>query len=107
MFSQGKKRTVVKCKVGDKPEVLLCSLISEIQESCALDLLFDQEVTFTVTGATSVHLTGYYMPLDGLYDSEDDSEYDSEGLEFSADDEDVSDLEGHPSSGKVFGLHTF
>jgi FK506-binding nuclear protein len=99
----------VKCKVGENPEVLLCSLVPGVQESCALDLLFDQEVTFTVAGATSVHLTGYYMPLEDPYDSEDEDDYDSEeeGLEFSADDEDVSDLEGHPSSGKVFGLHTF
>lgn len=99
----GKQRTVVKCKVGDNPEVLLCSLVPGVQESCALDLLFDQEVTFTVAGATSVHLTGYYMPLDDPYDSEDEDEYDleEEGLEFSADDEDVNDLEGHPSSVKI------
>lgn len=75
---KGKERTVVKCKVGDNPELLLCSLIPGVSESCALDLLFDQEVTFTVSGATSVHLTGYYMPLEEPYSSEeDDDEYDS------------------------------
>lgn len=75
---KGKERTVVKCKVGDNPELLLCSLIPGVSESCALDLLFDQEVTFTVSGATSVHLTGYYMPLEEPYSSEDDEdEYDS------------------------------
>lgn len=96
----------MKCKVGENPEVLLCSLVPGVQESCALDLLFDQEVTFTVSGATSVHLTGYYMPLEDPYDSEDESDYDSEeeGFEFSGDDEDISDLEGHPSSGKLSGF---
>jgi hypothetical protein len=75
---KGKDRTVVKCKVGDNPELLLCSLIPGVSESCALDLLFDQEVTFTVSGATSVHLTGYYMPLEEPYSSEEDEdEYDS------------------------------
>lgn len=75
---KGKQRTVVKCKVGDNPELLLCSLIPGVSESCALDLLFDQEVTFTVSGATSVHLTGYYMPLEEPYSSEEeDDEYDS------------------------------
>ena len=97
----------MKCKVGESPEVLLCSLVPGVQESCALDLLFDQEVTFTVSGATSVHLTGYYMPLEDPYDSEDEDDYDSEeeGFEFSEDEEDVSDLEGHPSSGRRSALH--
>lgn len=75
---KGKQRTVVKCKVGDNPEVLLCSLIPGVSESCALDLLFDQDVTFTVSGASSVHLTGYNMPLEEPSDSDYDSdEYDS------------------------------
>ena len=102
---KGKQRTVVKCKVGDSPEVLLCSLVPGVQESCALDLLFDQEVTFTVSGATSVHLTGYYMPLEDPYDSEDEDDYSSEedGFLIDEDDEDVEDdLEGKPSSGIKF-----
>lgn len=103
---KGKDRTVVKCKVGDNPELLLCSLIPGVSESCALDLLFDQEVTFTVSGATSVHLTGYYMPLEEPYSSEeDDDEYDSEdGFEFSDEEdiEDDSDLEQvRPSSVQI------
>lgn len=102
--AKGKQRTVVKCKVGENPELLLCSLTPGVSESCALDLLFDQDVTFTVSGATSVHLTGYYMPIEEPYSSEED-DYDSEeeGFEFSGgeeSDEDVSDLEGHPNSGK-------
>lgn len=100
-----KQRTVVKCKVGDNPELLLCSLVPGVQESCPLDLLFDQEVTFTVSGAGSVHLTGYYMPLE--FDSEDEDDYDSEdedGIEFSEGegDEDSDGLEGVPSSGMHF-----
>lgn len=99
-----KQRTVVKCKVGDNPELLLCSLVPGVQESCPLDLLFDQEVTFTVSGAGSVHLTGYYMPLE--FDSEDEDDYDSEdedGIEFSEGegDEDSDGLEGVPSSVKI------
>jgi FK506-binding nuclear protein len=101
---KGKQRTVVKCKVGENPEVLLCSLVPGVSESCALDLLFDQDVTFSVSGATSVHLTGYYMPIEEPYSSEEE-DYDSEeeGFEFSGDedDEDVSDLEAQPSSVKI------
>lgn len=102
---KGKQRTVVKCKVGENPEVLLCSLVPGVSESCALDLLFDQDVTFTVSGATSVHLTGYYMPIEEPYSSEEeDYESEEEGFEFSEEEEageDVSDLEGHPSSVKI------
>lgn len=69
----------MKCKVGDGPELLLCSLTPGVSESCSLDLLFDQDVVFSVAGSTSVHLVGYYMPLD---DEEEDNDYEMEGSEF-------------------------
>lgn len=71
---KSKDRVVVKCKVGEGPEILLCSLIPGVVESSNLDLLFDQDVVFSVTGSTSVHLTGYYMPID---DTESDEDFDS------------------------------
>ena len=50
-------------------------------ESCSLDLIFDQEVEFTVLGPTSVHLSGYYMPTmveEEDEEDEDDMDYDDE-----------------------------
>ncbi|KAH8968039.1 hypothetical protein BDL97_03G108600 [Sphagnum fallax] len=87
--SKGKKRTVVKCEVGDRPELLLCSLIPGVLESCSLDLHFDEEVVFTVSGDASVHLTGYYESHEDHYDSKAAKDYVSEdGYEFSDDDSD-------------------
>ncbi|CAM6094931.1 unnamed protein product [Calypogeia fissa] len=83
--AKGKERTVVKCKVGDGPELLLCSLTPGVSESCFLDLLFDQDVVFSVAGSTSVHLVGYYMPLDD--DDEEDDDYEFEGSEFDSEDD--------------------
>ncbi|BBN12176.1 FK506-binding nuclear protein [Marchantia polymorpha subsp. ruderalis] len=103
---KSKERAVVKCKVGDGPELLLCSLIPGVSESCSLDLLFDQDVTFSVVGSASVHLIGYYMPLE---DEEDDDDYDSEGMSEEDSDEDsdeemdseMEDDERVPSSVKI------
>ncbi|CAK9203415.1 unnamed protein product [Sphagnum troendelagicum] len=92
--SKGKQRTVVKCEVGERPEVLLCSLVPGVSESTSLDLLFDEEVVFTVSGDASVHLTGYYEPHEDQYNSGAADDYDSEeedGYEFS--DEDIDDEE--------------
>jgi hypothetical protein len=72
--SKGKQRTVVKCEVGERPEVLLCSLVPGVSESTSLDLLFDEEVVFTVSGDASVHLTGYY---EDQYSSGAADDYDS------------------------------
>ncbi len=75
--SKGKQRTVVKCEVGERPEVLLCSLVPGVSESTSLDLLFDEEVVFTVSGNASVHLTGYYEPHEDQYNSGAADDYDS------------------------------
>ncbi|KAI3949561.1 hypothetical protein MKW92_000926 [Papaver armeniacum] len=47
---------------GGRDSVKLCSLRAEKNESCELDLDFDEdtEVYFSVDGPLSVHLTGYY-----------------------------------------------
>jgi FK506-binding nuclear protein len=93
--SKGRERTVVKCEVGERPEVLLCSLVPGVSESTSLDLLFDEEVVFTVSGNASVHLTGYYEPHEDQYNSGAADDYDSEeedGYEFSDEDVDDEDL---------------
>lgn len=84
------KKSVVQCNVGDRPGVLLCSLLPGRKETCSLNLIFneDEEVVFSVLGPSSVHLTGYYMPQNegkGLYDS------DTSGEDITGDSEDFSD----------------
>ncbi|KZV46739.1 hypothetical protein F511_09966 [Dorcoceras hygrometricum] len=56
------KRSIVQCKVGDKNPIYLCSLLPEKMETCALNLEFkeDDEVTFSVNGPHSVHLSGFF-----------------------------------------------
>ncbi|XP_026379147.1 peptidyl-prolyl cis-trans isomerase FKBP43-like isoform X2 [Papaver somniferum] len=55
-------RCNVLCRVEFGPSVILCSLTAGTNESCELDLDFDEdmEVIFSVDGPHSVHLTGYY-----------------------------------------------
>ncbi|KAI3956298.1 hypothetical protein MKX01_004922 [Papaver californicum] len=67
------KRSVVQCNVGDKSPVLLCALLPDKIESLPLNLQFDEEddVTFSVLGPRSVHLTGFYCGS-GSGDRDDD-----------------------------------
>ncbi|KDP45794.1 hypothetical protein JCGZ_17401 [Jatropha curcas] len=55
----GSKSVTVQCNVGNRSPVFLCSLFPQRQESCQLNLEFDepQEVVFSVIGPRSVHLT--------------------------------------------------
>ncbi|MCL7035606.1 hypothetical protein MKW94_017816 [Papaver nudicaule] len=55
-------RCIVLCSVGGEPPVFLCSLRAETNESCELDLDFDEDtvVFLSVDGPLTVHLTGYY-----------------------------------------------
>ena len=50
-----------------------------------MDLIFDEEVVFTVEGPTSIHLSGYYMPTmveeEEDEDEDEDEDYD-EDVEF-------------------------
>ncbi|KAI3467935.1 hypothetical protein Pfo_024598 [Paulownia fortunei] len=57
------KKSLVQCVVGRKSPVFLCSLLPNEAESCYLNLEFEEvvDVTFSVIGPRSVHLTGYYV----------------------------------------------
>ncbi|KAL7146473.1 hypothetical protein ABFS83_06G043300 [Erythranthe nasuta] len=103
------KRSIVQCEVGDKKPIYMCSLLPEKLETCALNLEFeeDDEVTFSIIGSHSVHLSGFFYgdnedednfgddygsdPYGDdvmATDSEDEISYDSEDEE---DDEDEGD----------------
>lgn len=57
------KKTTVQCNVGDKRPIYLCSLLPEKLENCVLNLEFeeDEEVTFSVIGPHSIHLSGFFI----------------------------------------------
>lgn len=61
----------MQCKVGDRNPIYLCSLLPEKLENCALNLEFeeDEEVTFSVIGPHSVHLSGFFF---GETEADDD-----------------------------------
>ncbi|KAI3977476.1 hypothetical protein MKX01_000389 [Papaver californicum] len=82
------KRSVVQCNVGDKSPVLLCALVPGNIESCSLNLKFDEEdeVTFSVLGPRSVHLTGFYFGSGRGKGERDDDDSDSYG-------EDIADTD--------------
>ncbi|KAL6536588.1 hypothetical protein OROGR_013160 [Orobanche gracilis] len=63
-----KKKCILQCTVGDKKPIYLCSFLPERLETCALNLEFeeDDEVTFSIIGSHSVHLSGFFYT-----DSED------------------------------------
>lgn len=65
------KKSIVECKVGDKKPIYLCSLLPERLETCALNLEFEEEeeVTFSIIGSHSVHLSGFFYG-----DDEDEDE---------------------------------
>ncbi|XP_057855638.2 peptidyl-prolyl cis-trans isomerase FKBP53 [Cryptomeria japonica] len=84
------QRSVVQCNVGDRPGVLLCSLSSGKTEACSLNLQLEEEeeVTFSVLGPISIHLTGYYMsPNRERLDNSDTS-----GEDITGDSEDYDDF---------------
>lgn len=64
--------------MGDKKPIYLCSLLPDKLETCALNLEFeeDKEVTFSINGSQSVHLTGFFY---GDESDDDDSEGDGYG----------------------------
>ncbi|KAJ8626531.1 hypothetical protein MRB53_019838 [Persea americana] len=90
-----KKSVFVQCSVGDKPPVLLCSLLQEKSESCPLNLEFEEyeDVIFSVIGPKSVHLTGFFMGPSGEYDDQDDDDDDSDSYG-----EDIAETETEESS---------
>ncbi|KAL6542413.1 hypothetical protein OROMI_024015 [Orobanche minor] len=56
------RKVILRCKVGDKKPVYLCSLFPCRLQTCALNLEFeeDKEVCFSIIGSRSVHLTGFF-----------------------------------------------
>lgn len=54
---------MLQCAVGDKKPTYLCSLLPKKIETCALNLEFEEEdeVTFSVQGPHSVHLSGFFF----------------------------------------------
>ncbi|KAG0097578.1 peptidylprolyl isomerase fpr4 [Podila epicladia] len=85
-------RTSIRVTV-DKKTFILCSLTPGKVEQQNLDLVFTEgeEITFSVSGDTAVHLSGNYLPEDddGEYGDEDDMYGDLD--EESDDDEDEDD----------------
>ncbi|KAJ8768073.1 hypothetical protein K2173_021013 [Erythroxylum novogranatense] len=69
-------KTMVQCNVGDKSPVFLCSLFTEKDESCQLNLEFEEaeNVVLSVLGPRSVHLTGYYLRGGWHRNRDDESE---------------------------------
>lgn len=62
-IGSGTNKSVLQCNVGNKSPVFLCTLFPEKNESCQLNLEFEEadEVVFSVIGSRSVHITGYYL----------------------------------------------
>jgi len=60
-------KCTVQCNVGNTTPILLCNLISNVLETCHLELEFEEveEVIFSVLGQRSVHLSGYYIGSSG------------------------------------------
>ena len=57
------ERVVLKVRVSEGGrEVFVCSFRGGGQEHCPLDLVLDEYAEFSIEGACSVHLVGYYMP---------------------------------------------
>ncbi|KAG0015770.1 peptidylprolyl isomerase fpr4 [Podila clonocystis] len=87
-------RTSIRVTV-DKKTFILCSLTPGKVEQQNLDLVFTEgeEITFSVSGDTAVHLSGNYLPEDddGEYGDEDDMYGDFDGESDDDEDEDDSD----------------
>ncbi|KAM7473234.1 hypothetical protein LguiB_020477 [Lonicera macranthoides] len=60
-------RSVVRCAMGIKPPVFICSLSIGEVASCKLDLEFEEkdDVVFSVKGPRGVHLAGYFLNSTG------------------------------------------
>nr|XP_043615402.1 peptidyl-prolyl cis-trans isomerase FKBP53 [Erigeron canadensis] len=95
-----KEKAVVVCNVGDKKPVYLCSLLPRKMETCSLSIEFEEyeEVTFSVEGPHSVHLSGFFYgekpDSDGDdYESDSDEDDSSEGVEIDSGDEFFDDMD--------------
>ncbi|CAH1421962.1 unnamed protein product [Lactuca virosa] len=56
-------RSIVRCSIGDKPAIAICSLSVKEMTCCQLDLEFEepQTVIFSVMGPRGVYLAGYLI----------------------------------------------
>ncbi|KAJ1289118.1 hypothetical protein BS78_02G140600 [Paspalum vaginatum] len=56
-------RTVLRCNVGNKIPIKLCSLNPKLAEMCHLEIELEEvdDVVFSVIGQSSIHLSGYYV----------------------------------------------
>lgn len=86
------KKSIVECKVGDKNPIYLCSLLPEKLETCALNHEFeeDEEVTFSIIGPHSVHLSGFFYGDNEDQDIHEDCHGCDHEMEIGSEDEDDS-----------------
>ncbi|XWS50666.1 hypothetical protein CRYUN_Cryun12cG0105800 [Craigia yunnanensis] len=106
------ERAVLQFSVGHRSPIILCSLLPNQNETCSLDLKFDEYddlVAFSVIGTRSIHLSGYFVADDGdhlrdEYESDSygediaETESEDESSDYDSEDEYDDDLEFFPSS---------
>jgi len=107
-------RGVVSVSFADEKDknFSIVSLKLDTHDSQSLDVVLDEgsEVTFTVSGKNSVHLSGYYVAEntdDGLYDDDDidsDEVGDDDELEGGSDSDDVDEGVDAATMAKVQSL---
>ncbi|KAD4584146.1 hypothetical protein E3N88_21747 [Mikania micrantha] len=79
---KSKEKAIVVCNVGDKNPIYLCSLLPRKMETCSLNIEFEEydEVTFSVEGSHSIHLSGFFYGEKPNSDEDDhDSDSDEDG----------------------------
>ncbi|XVE64108.1 hypothetical protein DITRI_Ditri07aG0075200 [Diplodiscus trichospermus] len=86
------ERVVLQCSVGHRSPIILCSLLPNQNETCSLDLKFDESddlVAFSVIGTRSIHLSGYFVTEDGdqLRDEYESDSYGEDIVETDSEDE--------------------
>ncbi|KAI3705932.1 hypothetical protein L1987_76181 [Smallanthus sonchifolius] len=97
---KSKEKAVVVCNVGDKNPIYLCSLLPRKMETCSLNIEFEEydEVTFSVEGPHSIHLSGFFYgekpDSDGDdYESDSDEDGSFEGAEIDSGDDSEFDFD--------------
>ncbi|KAK9075214.1 hypothetical protein SSX86_003535 [Deinandra increscens subsp. villosa] len=97
---KSKEKAMVVCNVGDKKPIYLCSLLPRKMETCSLNIEFEEydEVTFSVEGPHSIHLSGFFYgekPNSDEDDYESDSDEDGslEGVEIDSGDDNEFDFD--------------
>lgn len=72
-----KEKAIVVCNIGDKKPIYLCSLLPRKMETCSLNIEFEEyhEVTFSVEGPHSIHLSGFFY---GEKPDSDEDDYESD-----------------------------